>query len=260
MSTLKIGITGCTGRIGSLLVQELLSGAWDGAELAGGTVSTLEHAPQNADYFITDRAEDLFARADAIIDFTAPAATAHHAQLAAEYGVILIAATSGLDTEQEEALAQAAEKTPVVYASNTSVGVNMLLALVQEAAARLDGKNWDAEVIDIHHRYKVDAPSGTSYALAKAIQDGRQDHDSTLTFERQGHTGAREAGSIGFSVQRGGDSTIENTVIFFGTGERLELTHRAMDRSIFAKGAIRAALWAKDKPAALYAMRDVLDL
>lgn len=256
----KIGITGCTGRIGALLVNELQSGAWNGAELAGGTVRSMDSAPAEADYFITDDAVALFKRADAVIDFTTPEATVRHAALAAEHGVILVAATSGLDADQDAVLDDAAKKTPIIYAANTSIGVNMLIALVQEAAARLDGQNWDAEVVDIHHRHKVDAPSGTSYALAKAIKTGRIDPDATLTFERKGHTGPREEGSIGFSVQRGGDSTIENSVIFFGTGERLELTHRAMDRSIFAKGAIKAALWAKDQPAGLYSMRDVLDL
>lgn len=254
----KIGITGCTGRIGQYLVQELQSGAWD-ASLAGGTVRDMSNAP-DVDFFITDNAEDLFTRANAVIDFTAPDATAQHAALAAEHGVILIAATSGLSPDHEAALATAGEKTPVVYAANTAVGVNMLIALVQEAAARLGGADWDAEVIDIHHRHKVDAPSGTSYALASAIKEGRDDPDATLTFERQGHTGQREDGSIGFSVQRGGDDTIENTVTFFGNGERLELTHRATNRAIFAKGAIRAALWAKDKTPALYSMRDVLDI
>ena len=254
----KIGITGCTGRIGHYLIQELQSGTWD-ASLSGGTVRNLKGAP-DVDFFITDDANALFEKSDAVIDFTAPDATAHHARLAAQHNVILIAATSGLKADHEAALAKAGETTPVVYAANTAVGVNMLIALVQEAAARLDGKDWDAEVLDIHHRHKVDAPSGTSYALADAIKEGRDDPDATLTFERQGHTGQREDGSIGFSVQRGGDDTIENTVVFFGNGERLELTHRATNRAIFAKGAIRAALWAKDKAPALYSMRDVLDI
>lgn len=258
--TFKIGITGCAGRIGQKLIEALKSGAFPEASLAGGSVLHMDEKPANADYFVTDNPADLFARADAVIDFTAPEATTRHAALAAEHGVILIAATSGLSADQEAVLEQAAQKTPIVYAANTSIGVNMLLALVEQAAARLEGAHWDAEIIDIHHRYKVDAPSGTSYALARAIQDGRQDHDATLTFERKGHTGAREDGSIGFSVQRGGDTTIENTVIFFGNGERLELTHRAMDRSIFANGAIKAALWAKDRKPGLYTMRDVLDL
>ncbi len=257
---MRIGITGCTGRIGSFLVGELQSGNWPDAQLSGGSVSSVDKIPTNPDFFVTTNAEELFECSDAVIDFTTPAATCLHADLAAKYGAILVAATSGLDAEQEKALADAATKTPIIYASNTSVGVNMLIALVEEAAKRLDGDNWDAEILDIHHRNKVDAPSGTSYALAKSIKDGRADPDATLTFERQGHTGPREEGSIGFSVQRGGDSTIENSVIFFGNGERLELTHRALDRSIFAKGAIKAALWAKGKETKLYSMRDVLEI
>jgi 4-hydroxy-tetrahydrodipicolinate reductase len=256
---MKIGIAGCTGRIGSILVKELQSGAHNGAKLAGGTVLTMDEAPKDADYFVTDSAEELFQRADAIIDFTSPEATANHATLAAKHGTILIAATSGLNAQQEAALKDAATKTPIIYAANTSVGVNMLLALVKQAAARLEGDNWDAEIIDIHHRFKVDAPSGTSYALADAIHDGRGGK-GIVTHSREGHTGPREQGSIGFSVQRGGDDVIENTVVFFGNGERLELTHRATNRAIFAKGAIKAALWAKDKPAGLYAMADVLDI
>lgn len=256
---MKIGITGCAGRIGSLLVKELQSGAHKGAELTGGTVLTADETPENADYFITLDADELFARADAVIDFTAPAATVKHAQLAAKHKKIHIAATSGLSAEQEVLLKEAAKQTAIVYAANTSVGVNMLLALVKQAAARLEGANWDAEIIDIHHRFKVDAPSGTSYALAKAIKEGRN-QDSPLTHTRQGHTGPREESSIGFSVQRGGDDVIENTVVFFGNGERLELTHRATNRAIFAKGAIKAALWAKDKPAGLYSMTDVMDI
>ncbi len=260
---MKIGITGCTGRIGRLLVEEVLSGNWTGVSLSGGSIRDMSKMPEGADYFITDNAAELFERSDAVIDFTAPDSTAEHAQLAAAHSVIFIAATSGLDDTHEKALAEAAEKVPVIYAANTSIGVNLLMALVEQAAARLDPAHWDAEILDIHHRYKIDAPSGTSYALARAIKDGRgtvQDNDSTLTFERQGHTGPRETGSIGFSVQRGGDSTIENSVVFFGNGERLELTHRALDRSIFAKGAIQAALWAEGQKPGLYTMRDVLKI
>jgi 4-hydroxy-tetrahydrodipicolinate reductase len=243
---MKIGITGYKGRIGSLLVKELESGAWDGAEFDGG----IEHGDDPA---------PLFEKADAIIDFTAPDATTNHAKLAAEHGTILIAATSGLSAEQEQILKDAATKTPIIYAANTSVGVNMLMALVEQAAARLGPDMWDAEIVDIHHRFKVDAPSGTSYALADAIQKGRGE-TALVTHAREGHTGPREKGSIGFSVQRGGDDVIENTVVYFGNGERLELTHRATNRAIFAKGAIKAALWAKDKPAGLYSMRDVLEI
>lgn len=257
---MKIGITGCTGRIGTLLINELQSGNWTGAELAGGTAKEMADTPENTDYFITDNAEELFQRADAVIDFTAPAATAAHATLAAKHSVILIAATSGLSDAEEAKLAEAAKQTPIIYASNTSVGVNMLIALVEKAAQQLGGDMWDAEIIDIHHRFKVDAPSGTSHALATAIKTGRGEPNATLTHTREGHTGPREESSIGFSVQRGGDDVIENTVVYFGNGERLELTHRATDRAIFAKGAIKAALWAENKPAGLYSMRDVLEI
>lgn len=243
---MKIGIVGHKGRIGQILVQELESGVHEGAVYSGG-------ADQG------DSLEELVENSDAVIDFTSPTSSVETAQLAAKHKKVHILATSGLSEEDEAAVAQAAKETTIVYASNTSIGVNMLFALVEQAAARLGGKEWDAEIIDAHHRFKVDAPSGTSYALAKSIQKGRGE-DSPLVHEREGHTGAREEGSIGFSVQRGGDSTIENTVIFFGNGERLELTHRAMDRAIFAKGAIRAALWAKDQKPGLYSMQDVLDL
>lgn len=255
---MKTGITGCTGRIGSKLITELQSGDWPDLSLSGGTVRNASAAPADPGFFVTDRPEELFQRSDAIIDFTSPEATARHAELAAEQGVILVAATSGLSTAQEESLARAAQKTPIVYAANTSIGINVLLGLIEKAAVQLND-GWDAEIIDIHHRYKKDAPSGTSYALAKAVQKGRG-HETPLTFERKGMTGPREKGSIGFSVQRGGDSTIENSVIFFGDGERLELTHRAMDRAIFAKGAIEAALWARDQKPGLYTMRDVLQI
>jgi len=255
---MKIGITGCTGRIGSYLIRELQSGAHEGLELAGGTVRALPD--QTPEYFLTTDARELFEKSDAIIDFTSPHASVEHTKLAAELGKILILATSGLSDEQNAIVEEAAQKAPIVYASNTSVGVNMLMALVQQAAARLGGESWDAEIIDIHHRYKVDAPSGTSYALADAVKEGRKDENAPLVHSREGHTGAREEGSIGFSVQRGGDNTIENSVIFFGNGERLELTHRATDRAIFAKGALRAASWAAGQKPGLYSMRDVLGI
>ena len=256
---MKIGVTGCTGRVGSLITKELLSGDWKELELAGGTV--LNEDEITDDFFMTTDAEDLFARADTIIDFTSPRAVPTHTELAAKHGTILIIGTSGLSEADEALVKQAATKTPVVYAANMSVGVNLLIALVEQAARRLDD-SWDAEILDLHHKYKVDAPSGTSYALAKAIQKGRGKafDKQDLTLAREGHTGAREAGKIGFSVQCGGDVVAENSTIFFGMGERLEITHKATDRAIFARGALRAALWAKGRPAGLYSMNDVLGL
>lgn len=243
---LKIGITGFKGKIGSLLAEELRSDNWPGTEYVGGTE---RH----------DDPEELFKRADAVIDFTSAEASIAHAKLAAKHQKILIAASSGFSEEQEKELQAAGTSGTIIYATNTSVGVNMLYALTRQAASVLDGKNWDAEIIDAHHRFKKDAPSGTSYALAKEIEAGRGT-EAQRTHTREGLTGPREEGTIGFSVQRGGDDVIENTVIYYGNGERLEITHRATNRAIFAKGAIKAALWAQDKPAGFYTMKDVLGL
>ncbi|MCB1720430.1 MAG: 4-hydroxy-tetrahydrodipicolinate reductase [Alphaproteobacteria bacterium] len=256
---MKIGVTGCTGRVGSLITKELLSGDWKELELAGGTVLNEDEIADN--FFMTTNAEELFTRADAVIDFTSPKAVSTHTQLAAKYKTILVIGTSGLSEADETLIMQASQKAPIVYAANMSIGVNLLIALVQQAARRLD-ESWDAEILDLHHKYKVDAPSGTSYALAKAVQKGRDKafDKSDLTLAREGHTGPRKTGTIGFSVQRGGDVVAENSTIFFGMGERLEITHKATDRAIFARGALRAALWAKDQPAGLYSMNDVLGL
>ncbi|MCB9983340.1 MAG: 4-hydroxy-tetrahydrodipicolinate reductase [Rhodospirillales bacterium] len=256
---MRVGVAGCTGRVGSLIVKEVLSGDWEGLELAGGTVLSESEITDN--FFMTTNAEELFTRADTVIDFTSPGAVPTHTELAAKHGTILVVGTSGLSESDEALVKQAAQKTPIVYAANMSVGVNLLIALVEQAAQRLD-ESWDAEILDLHHKYKVDAPSGTSYALAKAVQKGRGKafDNSDLTLAREGHTGPRKTGTIGFSVQRGGDVTAENSTIFFGMGERLEITHKASDRGIFARGALHAALWAKDRPAGLYSMKDVLGL
>ncbi|MCB1652080.1 MAG: 4-hydroxy-tetrahydrodipicolinate reductase [Alphaproteobacteria bacterium] len=260
---MNIGVLGCTGRVGALIVKELLSGDWDarGLTLVGGTVRDTRKVGA-AEYFVTDKAEELFERADVLIDFTLPEATADHIALAAAHKKTLIIGTSGVRKEDEAAMVEAAKATPIIYAANMSVGVNLLIALVEQAAARL-GPEWDAEILDLHHKYKVDAPSGTSYALARAILKGRgedETSDDKLVLAREGHTGPREQGTIGFSVQRGGDVIAENSALFFGQGERLEITHRAQDRAIFAKGALRAALWSAGKAPGLYSMRDVLGI
>lgn len=201
-----------------------------------------------------------FAAADVLIDFTAPAATVAHAALAAQTGKALVVGTTGLSPAQEEDLKQAAQKTAVLYSANMSVGVNVLLALVEQAAKILDAR-YDIEIFEAHHRNKVDAPSGTALALAKAAAAGRGVRlDDVMVPARHGHTGARKEGDIGMSVFRGGDVVGDHTVTFAGAGERLELSHRASDRHLFAKGAVEAALWLAGKPARLYAMKDALGL
>lgn len=257
---MKVGIVGCTGRVGSILIQELQSGNWAGLELAGGADRDLS-VLKNLEFFTTTKPEELFERADVVIDFTRPEATMNHAALAAKHKTTLIVGTTGMTKDDESKLHEAAKKTAILYAANMSVGVNMLLALVEQAAARLDAKDWDIEIFESHHKHKIDAPSGTALAIGKAAAKGRNvDLDAVKVAARDGITGEREEGSIGFSVARGGDVVGEHTAYFYAAGERIELTHIATNRALFARGALRAALWSKGQPPGLYSMRDVLNL
>lgn len=236
---MKIGVTGYKGRVGQILVQSIQN--HDALEFSGGI----------------DKGDDplpLFQKSDVIIDFSHPDATAIHAEAAAQTGTALVIGTTGLSDEQEAILHKSAEKTAIVYAANMSVGVNMLLALVKQAAERLDPE-WDIEIFETHHHHKIDSPSGTALALGKAAREGRGSGDFVTD-----RTGKRNQGDIGYAVQRGGDVVGEHTVTFFSQGERVELGHKATDRSLFAKGALRAAQWTKGKSAGLYSMTDVLDL
>lgn len=263
---MKIGVVGCTGRMGQMVLAEIAG--TDGCEIAGGTESpghpsvgqdvAAQAGLEPAGITIGDDAAALFAVADAVVDFTVPAATVVHAALAAETGTLLVAGTTGLTGEQEAILENAAEKTAIFYAPNMSVGVNLLFALTEQVAAIL-GDDYDIEVLEMHHRHKVDAPSGTALALGRAAAVGRGvDHDTVSDHGRDGITGARKAGDIGYAVLRGGDVAGDHSVIFAGDGERVELVHKASSRVVFARGAIRAALWAADKPPGLYNMRGVL--
>ena len=270
--TIKIGITGCTGRVGALLTREILSQDQTQAALvlAGGTVregsdkdgqdiGALNNMP-DCGIAATSNTQALFQAADIVIDFTTPDATMKHLDHAIETGTAIIIGTTGLDDAQESKIRDAAATVPVVYAANTSVGVTLLQALVEKAAALL-GEDFDIEITEAHHKHKVDAPSGTALALGKAAAAGRAvDLQDKAVYERYGHTGARQSGDIGFATVRGGDVVGEHTVSFFGDGERVELVHKASNRSLFAKGALRAAKWLKTQPAGLYTMKDVLGL
>ena len=252
---MKIGVTGYTGRVGQLLVQELQSGKWPEVILSGCTSRSGSENVHNL--YITEDAGELFEHSDAIIDFTLPEATLTHAKLAAQHKKILVVGTTGLSKDQEQELQKAAEQTVIIYAANMSLGVNLLMALVEQAARALDPE-WDIEIFESHHKHKIDAPSGTALALGNSAAEGRKKIlPSPIPFDRNG---ARKKGDIGFSVARGGDVVGEHTVFFYGEGERLELTHRATNRALFARGAIKAALWAKGKKPGLYSMKDVLGL
>ena len=265
---MKIGIVGCAGRMGRMLVSEIL--ATDGCELAGGTEApgsdmigrdVAELAGADAmGLKVGDDAEALFKASDAVIDFTVPAVTAGHAELAGAHGCALIVGTTGLEDAHMDALTKTAATVAVVQAANMSVGVNVLLGLTEQVAGVL-GDDYDIEIVEMHHRHKVDAPSGTALALGTAAAGGRGvDLGAVSQRVRDGHTGPRTAGDIGFATLRGGDVAGDHTVVFAGDGERVELTHKAGDRSVFARGAVRAALWTKDQSPGLYSMRDVLGL
>ena len=265
---MKIGIVGCAGSMGRMLISEVL--ATEGCSLAGGTEMPGSDAmgedlgvlagAEALGLAVAEDAGVLFRDSDAVVDFTQPGATLSHAGLARETGTALIVGTTGPDAAHMEALKAASAKAAVVQAANMGAGVNVLLGLTEQVAAML-GPDYDIEISEIHHRQKVDAPSGTALALGEEAAKGRGVKLGDVSQRaRDGHTGARKTGGIGFSVMRGGDVAGEHTVVFAGSGERLELTHRANDRAIFARGAIKAALWTEGREAGLYSMRDVLGL
>ncbi|MCP5367289.1 MAG: 4-hydroxy-tetrahydrodipicolinate reductase [Hyphomicrobiales bacterium] len=265
---MKIAITGCAGRMGRMLVAQVLR--TEGCELAGGTehpdspllgedVAELAGG-RAAGLAVTADAAAVFAAADVVIDFTLPVATAGNARLAAAQGCALVVGTTGLGAEQDAALDAAAKTVAVVQDGNMSLGVNLLLGLTRQVAAALD-PDYDIEVLEMHHRHKVDAPSGTALMLGRAAAEGRGvDLDAVSQRVRDGHTGARRAGDIGFATLRGGGVIGEHTVIFAGEEERVEISHRAATRAVFAKGAVQAARWAAGRAPGRYAMVDVLGL
>jgi 4-hydroxy-tetrahydrodipicolinate reductase len=266
--TVRLGIAGAAGRMGRMLIREA-SGRSDcrvtSASEGPASPALGQDAGAAADVAalgvtIGGDAEAFVRGCDVVLDFTVPAATARHAALAARHGVALVAGTTGLDADQERAIAEAARATVVVRAANFSLGVNLLLGLVERAARSLDPA-WDIEIVEMHHRHKVDAPSGTALALGHAAARGRGINlEVTSERGRDGLTGARKPGAIGFASLRGGDVAGEHTVLFAAEGERLELTHKATTRAIFARGALAAALWTPGRAPGLYAMKDVLGL
>jgi 4-hydroxy-tetrahydrodipicolinate reductase len=267
MAKIRIGVIGCAGRMGRMLIREVAT--TEGCTLAGGTVKpggaalgqdlgvlgALGHLGLAA----TDDAEQLLRGSDVAIEFTAPSATAEHATLAARLGTPLVIGTTGLE-EREAAVREAAASVPIVRAANTSLGINLLLGLVEQIAQRL-GSEWDIEILEMHHRQKVDAPSGTALALGRAAAAARgAAFDEASDRGRDGITGPRRAGAIGFAALRGGDNIGEHHVLFAGIGEQLTLSHRATHRGIYATGAVRAARWLVGQPPGLYGMKEVLAL
>jgi 4-hydroxy-tetrahydrodipicolinate reductase len=256
--TVRIGIAGVAGRMGRLLVEEVRAA---GATLAGGTVRPGSAAMPPEEVQIDPDMGALAARSDVVIDFTHASTAAAHAASLAEAGTAWVLGTSGLSAADEQAVARAAARIGVVYAPNFSAGVNLVLAMAERMAAALPADAYDAEIVEMHHRQKVDAPSGTAIGLGRAVARGRGvDLDAVMESGRHGHTGARAPGAIGFAALRGGQVVGEHTLIFAGATEHIALTHRAFDRRAFAAGAVRAALWLHGRPPGLYSMMDVLGM
>ena len=263
-----IVVTGASGRMGQMLIRTIL--ASDKARLAGcverpGTAwighdvgEAMGGAPLGV--VVTDDPLEAFARAQAVIDFTTPAATVQFAALAAQARAVHVIGTTGLEPEHLRVLSMAAHHAVIVRAGNMSLGVNLLVRMTRLVAEALDA-DWDIEVVEAHHRRKVDAPSGTALMLGEAAAAGRGVAlDTVRDAGRDGITGARTRGDIGFASVRGGDVVGEHDVIFAGEGERIVLRHVATDRAIFARGALRAALWGQSQKPGDYDMMDVLGL
>ncbi len=241
---MRIGIAGVTGRMGGMLVEEVSRAKQD---FAGGTSRSGEGIAAVAD------------RSDVVIDFTHASTVVAHATALGDAGTAWVLGTSGLTDADEAAVAMAARRIAVVYASNFAPGVSLVLALAERMAAALPAEEYDAEIVEMHHRQKVDAPSGTAIGLGRAVAAGRGvDLASVRESGRDGHVGPRKPGAIGFASLRGGQVVGEHTLLFAAADEQISLTHRAFDRRAFATGAVRAARWAIGRPAGLYDMMDVL--
>jgi 4-hydroxy-tetrahydrodipicolinate reductase len=266
--SMKIAVMGAAGRMGHELIRAIaaepgctISGATEtaGSPVLGKDIGVLAGL-EPIGVAVSDDAASVIAGADAIVDFTVPKASVEFARLAARTRTAVIVGTTGFDAAAEAAIADAAKQTAIVKAGNMSLGVNLLMALTRQAAAAL-GNDFDIEIVEMHHRMKVDAPSGTALMLGEAAAAGRAlDLNAHSVRTRDGVTGPRNSGDIGFATLRGGTVVGEHTVIFAGAGERIELTHRATDRGIFARGAVKAALWTKGRASGLYDMTDVLGI
>jgi 4-hydroxy-tetrahydrodipicolinate reductase len=265
---IKVAVTGAAGRMGGRIIT-LITEA-DGLEIAGA-VEMAGHARlgEDAGYVagcgdlgvaITDSLGHALANADVLIDFTWPEVTLANAEVCANLGKAMVVGTTGLNQEQREVIARVAESSPVVFAPNMSVGVNVCFKLLKDMAKTL-GEGFDIEIVELHHNKKKDSPSGTAVRMGEIVADALdRDYNEVANYHREGMCGERTQEEIGMQTVRGGDIVGEHTVYFIGMGERIELTHRAMSRDMFARGAVRAAGWLGGKDAGLYDMQDVLGL
>ena len=263
---IKIGIAGVTGRVGRLITQEAQSQTHqDTIKIASGLAADPSPAPLSFPIFTDKNLDDFIRPTDCIIDFSTPDLTLSLARAlqSSKKNQYLVSGTTGLTSSQMEELEALSQYIPILHATNMSMGVNALLALVEQAANILD-EDWDIEILETHHRHKKDAPSGTALSLGQAAANGRgQDLCNIAEYGDQRHglsDRERSKGTIGFAVQRGGDIVGDHMVSFFAGGEAISLAHRATDRRLFARGALRATQWLSGRPPGLYSMKDVLNL
>ena len=269
MSDIKIAVAGAGGRMGAALIHQIENTS--GIRLAGA----LEHSASEKlgidsgksagldpnGIAITDDTNLVLSECDGIIDFTMPAATLALSKAVGDHNCFHIIGTTGCTSQEEAELAEAGNRATIVKSGNMSLGVNLLAILVEQAAAALSATEFDIEVLEMHHRHKVDAPSGTALLLGEAAARGRNlDLSQNSVRSRDGITGERDEGSIGFATLRGGAVIGDHSVILASDNERIELTHKAQDRSLFSAGAVQAAIWAHKKPNGFYSMRDVLGI
>jgi 4-hydroxy-tetrahydrodipicolinate reductase len=268
MSDMRLVVAGAAGRMGRAVIRAIaetdgvvLAGALDAAGSAaiGQDSGELSGVGRN-DIAVSADALAMLSGADGVVDFTIPAATVKLAGQSSSRGLVHVIGTTGFSPADEKAIAGASVQAAIVKSGNMSLGVNLLAALVRQVARTLDDE-FDIEIVEMHHNKKIDAPSGTALLLGEAAAAGRGiDLGTRSVRSRDGHTGARRHGDIGFAALRGGTVVGDHSVIFAGPYERIELAHRAEDRMIFARGAIRAALWARSQRPGLYGMADVLGL
>ncbi|OYO32509.1 4-hydroxy-tetrahydrodipicolinate reductase [Janthinobacterium sp. PC23-8] len=267
MTELNIAIAGASGRMGHILIEAVgnapdavLAGALDraGSPAIGQDAAAFLGKPAGV-LIESDLAAGL-AHADYLIDFTRPEGTLQHLEYCAEHGIKMIIGTTGFDDAGKAAIAAAAEKTAIMFAPNMSVGVNVTMKLLELAAKSLS-EGYDIEIIEAHHRHKVDAPSGTALQMGEVVAGALgRDLKECAVYGREGVTGERDPSTIGFATIRGGDIVGDHTVLFAGIGERIEISHKSSSRVTYAHGALRAARFLADKPTGLYDMQDVLSL
>ncbi|MCD2512243.1 4-hydroxy-tetrahydrodipicolinate reductase [Comamonas endophytica] len=263
----RVAVAGASGRMGRMLIEAIhnsddcvLAGALDVPGSPALGIDATAFLGRASGVPITSDLREGLARAQVLIDFTRPEGTLAHLEACKELGVKLVIGTTGFSDEQKKTLAEGAEKVAVLLAPNMSVGVNVTLKLLEMAAKALS-TGYDIEIVEAHHRHKVDAPSGTALKMGEVIADALgRDLNECAVYERYGHTGARDPSSIGFATVRGGDIVGDHTVLFAGTGERIEITHKSSSRETYAQGSLRAVRFLADKPQGMFDMFDVLGL